>query len=76
MRSQAAVFSTSHEIKKDLGFIQPTAALVNEDSTVKKILRGNFSPAYEQGIEWWDVRCLETSRCYTGESICSKSDQE
>lgn len=70
-----AVFSILHKIMKDSDCVQRTAAALNEESAVEKIQRRNFTPAYEQGSEKREVHCLETGRCYTRESISSKTDQ-
>lgn len=44
-----AVFSILHKIKKEFDYALGTAASLNEESTVVKIQRANFTLAYEKG---------------------------
>lgn len=48
-RTYVAVFSILHKIKKDFDYALGTAASLNEESTVVKIQRANFTLAYEKG---------------------------
>lgn len=51
-RTYVAVFSILHKIKKNLTVCREWLPLsLNEESAVKKIQRGNFTPVYEQGSE-------------------------
>lgn len=46
-----SVCSILHKIKRDFDCVEGNAASLNEKSTVEKIQRGNFTPAYKQGSE-------------------------